>query len=301
MKSEETIIDLGGHQVPIVKGGIYDRFRSNPPLSVIAEEAPDVDLSWFETIKKEKKDVGFVTYSPNFYYKNSSITAVFTADAERLKELMPPEILEIVKPITVVPGRGLVAITGYAYHFCDNDSYNELSISIVTTKPESGNWGIFSLLGEQFSKNLWGYVLKLPVDTELARVRGVEGYNLPKWLIPINYEDAGATLKFDIFDESGKLDFSMEGKKLDISSEEPEVSRTNFINLNRQGELTHGFTDVRAIEKASSRNEDDFKLTLSDSSLSQYLKALDLGKMVSYDYQPYFQAALYTPELVEKK
>lgn len=301
MKSGETIIDLAGHQVPIVKGGIYDRFRSNPPLSVIAEEAPNIDLSWFKTLKKEKKDVGFETYSPNFYYKNSSITAVFTADAERLKELMPSEILEIVKPITVIPGRGLIAITAYAYHFCDNDSYNELSVSIVTTKPDSGNWGILSLLGEQFAKSFWGYVLKLPVDTELARVRGVVGYNLPKWLIPINYEDTGETVKFDIYDESGKLDISLEGKKLEINSGEPEIVRSNFINLNKRGELTHGYTDVRAIEKASSRNKEDFKLTLTDGVLSEYLKTLDLGKMVSYDYQPYFQAALYTPELVEKK
>ncbi len=303
MKSEETIIDLAGHQVPVAKGGLYDRFRSNPPLSVIAEEAPEVDLSWFETIKKEKKDVGFETYSPNFYYKNSSVTAVFTADADRLKELIPPEILEIVKPITVVPGRGLIAITAYAYHYCDNDSYNELSISIVTTKPESGNWGIFSLLGEQFSKNLWGYVLKLPVNTELARVRGVVGYNLPKWLIRIDYKDSDETVKFDIYDEAGKLDFSMEGKKLEVTHEEKdaEVSRTNFVNLNKQGELTHGYTDVRAIEKASSRNEEDFNLTLTDGTLSKFLKTMDLGKMVSYDYQPYFQAALYTPELITKE
>lgn len=301
MKSEETIIDLGNHQVPIVKGGIYDRFRSNPPLSVIAEEAPEIDLSWFKTLQKEKKDVGFETYSPNFYYKNSSITAVFTADADRLKELMLKEILEIVKPITVFPGRGLIAITAYAYHLCDNDSYNELSVSIITTKPESGNWGVFSLIGEQFAKSFWGYVLKLPVDTELARVRGVVGYNLPKWLIPIKYEDNKDSVKFEFFDESGELDFSMEGKKLEINSGEPEIVRSNFINLNRQGELTHGYTDVRAIEKASSRNKEDFKITLTDGASSEYLKALDLGKMVSYDYQPYFQAALYTPELITKQ
>ena len=40
-----TTISMAGQQVPVVKGGLYDRFRSNPPLSVIAAEAPDVDLS----------------------------------------------------------------------------------------------------------------------------------------------------------------------------------------------------------------------------------------------------------------
>lgn len=143
IKGDQTMIDVAGHQVPVVKGGLYDRFRSNPPLSVIAEEAPNVDLSWFKTIAKEKRDVGFVTYSPNFYYKNSSITAIFTANMARLKELIPTKIHDVVKPISIVPGRGLIAIMAYAYHYCDNDSYNELSIAIITTKPESGNWGIF--------------------------------------------------------------------------------------------------------------------------------------------------------------
>lgn len=148
---------------------------------------------------------------------------------------------------------------------------------------------------------MWGYVLKLPVDTELARVRGIVGYNLPKWLIPINFQDKGDTLTFNIYNESGELDFSLEGKKLDIKISKAEVSRTNFVNLNAKGELTHGYTDVRAIQKASSKKKGDLKLKLTDGPLSEYLKAMDLGKLIRYHYQPYFQAALYTPEVLTKK
>lgn len=298
IKPNQTMIDLAGHHVPVLKGGLYDRFRSNPPLSVIAEEAPEIDLSWFKTIQKEKKDVGFVTYSPNFYYSNSSITAIYTADMKRLKALIPEEVRDVVKPISITPGRGLIAITAYAYHYCDNDSYNELSISIVTTKPDAGNWGIFSLMRGVKDKNLWGYVLKLPVDTELAKVRGVVGYNLPKWLIPIDYDNNGDTLTFHFHDESGNLDFSIGGKKLEIANDEPEVVRSNFINLDAQGQLTHGYTDVRALKKASSKKKPDLQLHLTDGPLSAFIKSLGLGKLVRYDYQPEFQAALYTPELV---
>ena len=88
-----TMIDIAGQQVPVVKGGLYDRYRSNPPLSVIAAEAPDVDLSWFRQLKKERVDIGFESYSPNFYYKNSRVTTIFTADLDKLKELMPAEVL----------------------------------------------------------------------------------------------------------------------------------------------------------------------------------------------------------------
>lgn len=183
-----TVVEMAGHKVPVLQNGLYDKFRSNPPLTSVAEGRANLDLSWFKTLKKEKKDVGFVTYSPNFYYSNSSITAIYTADLEKITKLIPKEVIDVVKPITYTPGKGLIAITSYAYHYCDNDTYNELSISIVTTKSNSNNLGIISLLGEIRSKSLWGYVLKLPVDTELARVRGVVGYNLPKWLIPIEYK-----------------------------------------------------------------------------------------------------------------
>lgn len=297
----QVLIDLAGHQIPVLKGGLYDRFSSNPPLSVIVDERPDINLDWFRTILKQKKEVGFMTYSPNFYYRNSSITAIYTADIKILKSLIPDKVRDIVKPISYMLGRGLIAITSYAYHYCDNDTYNELSLSVVTTKPEKANWGILSLLGELKEKSLWGYVLKLPVNTELARVRGLVGYNLPKWLIPINYDDVEDEIKFTFYDEVGNPDFSMIGKKMAISETCPEIIRSNFINLNKNGQLTHGYTDARSIRKASSKKKDDVQLDLSNGPLSIFIKSLDLGKLIRYDYQPEFQSALYTPELITVK
>ncbi|WP_374462514.1 acetoacetate decarboxylase (ADC) [Chryseobacterium sp.] len=298
---KDTLIELAGQKIPVLKGGLFDRFRSNSPMDIVAKERSDIDLSWFKTIQKQKKEVGFTTYSPNFYYSNSSITAIYTADMAKIKELIPEKVKGLVKPISYTPGKGLIAITSYAYHYCDNDFYNELSISIVTTQPGRSNWGLISLMGELKDKNLWGYVLKLPVNTELARVRGVYGYNLPKWLIPIDYTNEGNNLTFNYYDEKGNFDFSMAGKKLDISASTPEITRSNFINLNKQGQLTHGYTDVRAIKKASSKKAEDIQLNLSDGPLSTFIKSLGLHKLIKYDYQPEFQAALYTPELVQEE
>ncbi|MCW3466269.1 hypothetical protein [Chitinophaga nivalis] len=299
VKPKETIIDLAGHRVPVMKDGLYDRYRSNPPLSVIASAAPEIDLSWFKTLAKKKVDMGFESYSPNFYYKNSSITAIFTANLSRLKALMPPEVLATVKPIAIWPNRGLVAITAYAYHYCDNDTYNEVSISIVTTKPGSAKAGVFTLLRQLKAKDLWGYVLKLPVNTELAMVRGRVGYNLPKWLTAISYQETNQSVRFDIADNAtGKTDMILEGKKMYIATSGRALVRTNFINLNQQHQLTHGYTDVRQLEHASSAKRKNVTLTLTDGGLSALLRSLKLGKMIRYDYLPDFQAALYAPELI---
>lgn len=287
---------IAGHTVPLLAGGLYDRFHSNPPLSVIASEAPDVDLSWFKTLQKTRVDIGFESYSPNFYYKNSKVTAVFTADLATLKSLMPAKVLEQVQPLQVWPGRGLVALTAYTYEYCDNDSYNEVSLSIVTNRPGNANLGPVSLVGQSMSKDFWGYVLKLPVDTELARVRGVVGYNLPKWLTGIHLKDNYKTVVYEIIDsQTGKVDVTLETDKLGDLSSEAELVTNSFTNTGHNGELTYGYAVSRQLSHASSSDESTVKLTLGDGSLSTYIKALDLGTMMKYEYVPSFQSALYAP------
>ncbi|MFL9812636.1 acetoacetate decarboxylase (ADC) [Stutzerimonas sp. VN223-3] len=289
--------NLGGREVSVAAGGLYDRYQSNPPLSVIAAEAPGIDLSWFKELKKTKVDMGFESYSPNFYYKNSRVTAVFTADIDRLRELMPAEVLKEVRPLQVWPGRGLVAFTAYAYEYCDNDSYNEIALSIVTNKPGRSNLGPVTLIGQSISKDFWGYVLKLPVNTELAEVRGVVGYNLPKWLTGINFRETDKSVVFELIDQkTGKVDVTFEGEKLSDLSDEIDMVTNSFTNIGHDGELAYGYAVSRQQRHASSSNEDSVKLMLSGGSLSGYIESLGLGKMMKYEYVPEFQSALYAPE-----
>lgn len=295
--ADTTVIDIAGHPVPVLKGGLYDRYRSNPPLSVIQAQAPELDLSWFKTLPKTQVDIGFASYSPNFYYRNSRVTAVYTADLERLRALIPAKVLEQVQPLQVWPGRGLVAFTAYTYDYCDNDSYNEVALSIITNQPGKANLGPFTLIGQSMSKDFWGYVLKLPVNTELARVRGVVGYNLPKWLTGIDrHEDAG-TVTYNIVDsQTGKVDVAFKANKLDDVSNDVGMVTNSFTNLDHDGQLTYGYATSRQTRHATSTSADSVQLVLGDGSLSTYIRSLDLGKMVKYEYVPAFQSALYAPK-----
>ena len=283
--------------MPVIEDGLYDRFRSNPPLSVIAEESPETDLSWFRTLEKQKVDMGFESYSPNFYYENTKVTAIFTADLGRLISLMPEEVREQVQPLSIWPGRGLVALTGYAYHYCDNDSYNEISLAIVTTKPGDANMGPISLFRQSRNADFWGYVLKLPVDTELARVRGVVGYNLPKWLTGIHYRMSERSVIFEVMDQkSGKLDFVFETDRLEYVSEEETIVTNSFINIDQNGRLVYGHADSRQLKHGSTMDDEAVNLELGDGEFSDFIRSLDLGEMVRYDYVPSFQSALYAPK-----
>lgn len=294
----QSVINIAGNQVSVPAGGLYDRFRSNPPLSVVATESPNTDLSWFKTLTKTRRDIGFESYSPNFYYDNSLIQVVFTADIDKLRELMPAKVREQVQPLQVWPGRGLVALTAYAYHYCDNDSYNEIALSVITNQPGKSNWGPLSLVGQASAGEFWGYVYKLPVNTELAKVRGVVGYNLPKWNTRIDYRQTESNVIFEIADQtSGASDFVLEGAKLKELNAKVGLVKNSFTNLDRADRVTTGYSVSRRLSHASSFNADKVNLKLGDGEFSRFIKSLQLGRMVQYQYVPSFQMALYAPEV----
>ncbi len=115
------------------------------------------------------------------------------------------------------------------------------ALSIVTSKPGNANLGPISLVGQSLSKDFWGWVLKLPVNTELARVRGVVGYYLPKWLTAIDYRETDKRLVFEIADsETGRLDLVFEVEKLADLSSDPELVTNSFTNIGHDGELAYG-------------------------------------------------------------
>jgi hypothetical protein len=180
----------------------------NPNLDEVARDpAVGPDISFFRQIPKELVDsrVGQV-YAPNFYYRTKSVQLLFLAPLDNLKSKLPAPL----EPITALPGYGLVALTFYSYLVCDNDPYNEVSIAIIVRQPGKGSYSTTQLFSSIWNRTFYGYVLALPVDTEIARVRGVYGYQLPKWLANINLEMDENNIKADITATDGKLDLALD-------------------------------------------------------------------------------------------
>jgi hypothetical protein len=144
----------------------------NPNLDEVARDpAVGLDIDFFRKIPKRLVDsrVGQI-YAPNFYYRTKSVQLVFLAPLNRLKSKLPAPL----EPITALPGYGLVALTFYSYLVCDNDPYNEVSIAVIVRQPGEGSYSTTQLLSSIWNRTFYGYVLALPVDTEIARVRGVQ-------------------------------------------------------------------------------------------------------------------------------
>lgn len=180
----------------------------NPNLDEVASDpAVGPNIDFFRQIPKKlvNSRVGQV-YAPNFYYRTSSVQLLFLAPLENLKSKLPAPL----EPITALPGYGLVAMTFYSYLVCDNDPYKEVSIAIIVREPGKNSYSTTQLLSSLWNQTFYGYVLALPVDTEIARVRGVYGYQLPKWLANISLDIHEGNIKASIIATDGKLDLALD-------------------------------------------------------------------------------------------
>ncbi len=205
-KQQFTEVEFGQQKVKVPKGGYYDRFRMNPDLDEVAQDPAVGNIDFFRHIPKKivESRVGPV-WAPNFYYRSANVQLLMLAPIKRIKAKLPADLT----PLQPFPGYGLVAVTFFTYSFCDNDPYNEVSIAIVVRKPNARGSQIAELMKSMRQRHFYAHVLALPVDTEIARVRGVYGYQLPKWLTKIDVNINQKEVQADIFDVNGKLDLSL--------------------------------------------------------------------------------------------
>ena len=202
----------------------------NPNIDDVAcDPAVGPDIEFFRKIPKRLVDsrVGRI-YAPNFYYRTRSVQLVFIAPLDSLKPKLPPPL----EPLAAFPGYGLVALTFYSYLVCDNDPYNEVSIAIIVRQPGKNSYSTTQLLSSIWNRTFYGYLLALPVDTEIARVRGVYGYQLPKWFTNISLEMDDHRIKAEITATDGTPDLALNGPlpTLENIPSESSIGTNNAVN-----------------------------------------------------------------------
>lgn len=165
MNKDFVEVEFAGQTVKVPAGGYYDRFRSNPDLDEVARDPAAGNIDFFRRLPKAlvQTRVG-PAWTPNFYYRASTVQVLFLAPAAKLAALLP----EPLEPLKALPGFGLVALTWFSYHVCDNDPYNEVSIAVVVRRPGSRALNSVQLTRAIRRRTFHAHVLALPVDTEIA-------------------------------------------------------------------------------------------------------------------------------------
>ncbi|WP_410593690.1 acetoacetate decarboxylase family protein [Amycolatopsis sp. lyj-23] len=182
---EVVEVELGGRTVTVPKGGLYDRYRMDTDLDEVAEDPRVRTVDFFRTLPKtEVRSAIGPTRTPNFYYAMSKAQITYLAPAQALRSRLPGEL----DPLLIAPGLGLFSVVFFRYDVCDIDFYTEATVGVAVRPARHGGPVGADLLSALSNDAMHAYVLSLPVNTEIAQVRGHDGYGFPKWVTEIDVE-----------------------------------------------------------------------------------------------------------------
>lgn len=294
-----TEVKFGQQTVKVPQGGYYDRFRMNPNLDEVAQDPAAGNIDFFRKIPKKlvESRVGPV-WAPNFYYRTANVQVLMLAPIQQLRKKLPAP-LEVLEPF---PGYGLVALTFFTYSVCDNDPYNEASVAIVVRKPNAHGPHVLELMNAIRKRHFYAHVLALPVDTEIARVRGVYGYQLPKWLTEINVDINSTEVKANLTDTTGKVDLSLVAPTPTLM-QVPSESRINKATmLHVVDDVWHQtLVESNTLSFAQKLLPRKVKLVRHGGPLSQLLDELGVSTILRLDVVKDAQVVLNLPRPLKTK
>ncbi|MFG2823528.1 acetoacetate decarboxylase family protein [Kitasatospora sp. NPDC048365] len=292
-KDPTVEVDLGGRTVAVPKGGLYDRYRMDPDLDEIARDPRVGGVDFFRQLPKTRVDspIG-PTLTPNFYYAISTARVTMLAPSGAIRGRLPREL----EPLELVPGLGLVSVMFFRYDVCDIDFYTEAAVGIAVKPARHGRLGFFDLVSGLKNEHLDSYVLSLPVSTEIARVRGRDGYGFPKWVTGLDVDiDAGRT-SARVANDAGGVDLSLLAatpKQSAHPSGDRVGSLTSYTRINGAWHSTLSQTHV--LKAGTARVPRDVRLRLGEGRMSDDLRSLRPIRTVRFDVMTEGQLALHMP------
>ncbi|ENX60116.1 MULTISPECIES: acetoacetate decarboxylase family protein [Acinetobacter] len=289
-----TEVEFGQHKVNVPKDGYYDRFRMNPDLDQVVQDPAVGNIDFFRKTPKQlvESRVGPV-WAPNFYYRSGNVQVLMLAPLKQLKQKLPAPL----EPLQAFPGYGLVAVTFFTYSVCDNDPYNEVSVAIVVRKPNAHGSHALELISSIRQHHFYAHVLALPVDTEIARVRGVYGYQLPKWLTEIKVDISSKDVNASLTDTSGKIDLSLIAPTPHLKQvkSESRMSQATMLHL-VDGKWQQTLVQSNLLSFGQKLLPRKVKLVRHGGPLSQLLDELGASKILRLDVIQDAQVILHLPK-----
>ncbi|MFF0464615.1 acetoacetate decarboxylase family protein [Streptomyces mexicanus] len=291
---KETVkVDLGGRSVAVSKGGLYDRYRMATDLDEVARDPRVSSVDFFRELPKTKVDspIG-PTLTPNFYYRISTARLTMLAPSRAIRTRLPRELA----PLEAAPGLGLVSVMFFRYDVCDIDFYTEAAVGIAVKPARHGKLGFFDLVTGLKNEHLDGYVLSLPVSSDIAQVRGHDGYGFPKWVTELDVDINDIRTTARVANDAGGIDLSLLAStppQRAYVSGERVGSLTSYTKINGGWHSTLNQTNV--LNAGTTRSTRDITLQLGEGRMSDDLRSLRPKRTIQFDVMTEGQAALHMP------
>ncbi|MFF0969463.1 acetoacetate decarboxylase family protein [Streptomyces sp. NPDC003703] len=292
-RQESVKVDLGGRTVTVPKGGLYDRYRMDTDLDEVARDSRVSGVDFFRRLPKTRVDspVG-PTLTPNFYYRVSTARLTMPAPSRAIRSRLPRELA----PLEVAPGLGLVSVMFFRYDVCDIDFYTEAAVGVAVKPARHGRLGFVDLVAALKNEHLDSYVLSLPVSTEIAQVRGHDGYGFPKWVTGLDVGIDADRTTARVANDTGGTDLALSAAtpaQTPYRSGERVSSLTSYTSIGGAWHSTLSQTNV--LSAGTTLLPRGVTLQTGEGRMSDDLRSLRPVRPVQLDVMTEGQLALHMP------
>lgn len=290
---QAVTVDLGGRAVEVPKGGLYDRYRMETDLDRVAADPRVSSVDFFRQLPKARVEspIG-PTWTPNFYYRISTARLTMIAPVGAIRSRLPRELA----PLQPAPGLGLVSVMFFRYDICDIDFYTEAAVGIAVRPARHGGPGFFDLLTGLKNDHLHSYVLSLPVNSDIAQVRGHDGYGFPKWVTDIEVDIDEKHTTAHVANDHGGTDVTFSARtprQAARASGEQVSSLTSYTTIAGAWHSTLSQTNVLSAGTAALPR--DINLQLGTGRVADDIRSLKPILTVRLDVMTEGQNALHMP------
>jgi len=287
-------VELGGRRVTVPKGGLYDRYRMDTDLDEVARDPRVPGVDFFRALpKSEVQSAIGPTRTPNFYYSMSKAQITYLAPTRALRSRLPGEL----DPLQIAPGVGLFSVVFFRYDVCDIDFYTEATVGIAVRPARHGALGgTADFLAALSNDAMHAYVLSLPVNTEIAQVRGHDGYGFPKWVTPIDVEIDDHRTVAGVANDDGGVDIALDvatPRQKRVPSGTRVSTLTSYTQLGGGWNATLSQTNTLAV--GSKLLPRDARLELGSGRLADDVRSLKPIRPLRFEVFTKCQNALHIP------
>ncbi|MEB8338107.1 acetoacetate decarboxylase family protein [Streptomyces endophyticus] len=286
-------VDLGGRLVTVPEGGLYDRFRMDTDLDEVERDPRVSSVDFFRRMPKNRVDsrIG-PTLTPNFYYRISTTRLTMLAPTKAIRARLPREL----DPLELAPGLGIVSVMTFRYDVCDIDFYTEAAVGVAVKPARHGGLGLLDLVTGLKNDCLHSYVLSLPVNTEIAQVRGHDGYGFPKWVAGLDVDIDTDRTSARLTNDRGGLDLALSAptpKQTARPSGEHVSTLTSYTTIDGAWHSTT--SQINMLSSGTTRFPRGLDLQLGQGRVSDDLRSLKPIRTIQLDVTTEGQLALHMP------
>ncbi|SFF91672.1 Acetoacetate decarboxylase (ADC) [Actinacidiphila alni] len=286
-------VDLGGRRVLVPEGGLYDRFRMDTDLDEVERDPQVSSVGFFRRMPKSRVDsrIG-PTLTPNFYYRISTARLTMLAPTKAIRARLPREL----DPLEIAPGLGIVSVMAFRYDVCDIDFYTEAAVGIAVKPARHGGLGLLDMVTGLKNDSLHSYVLSLPVSTEIAQVRGHDGYGFPKWVADLDVDIDTERTSARIANDQDGLDLALSAptpKQTARPTGEHVSTLTSYTTIDGAWHSTT--SQINMLSSGAARFPRGLDLQLGEGRMSDDLRSLKPIRTIQLDVTTDGQLALHMP------